>query len=139
MSLKVFKNLPEILIQQIIEFARGEDYPFMYMYCHKRKMLTTKVKPYFMWKTLTYKWRHPPEFMRIHNVLYVTIIPPKIEKYRWIIIYGQYGQELYTVGDLSANLLEVNKKYKRMMLELKAPFSVGDCRVVFELSRTYIF
>lgn len=112
-SLSVFKNLPEALVQQIIEFARGEHYPFMYGYCNKKKMFINKVKSYFMRETMEYK---------LNNILadynrnrrkdithYYTICPPKIESYRWIIT---------NMGTFGINYLEVHYKYVDMIREL---------------------
>jgi hypothetical protein len=106
------------LVQQIIEFARGENYPFMYVYCNKKKMFINKVKPYFIRETLEYK---------LNNILadynrnsrkdithYYTICPPKIESYRWVIMRTNISKN-YVFG---TNYLEVHYKYVDMIREL---------------------
>lgn len=124
MSLKnVFNNLPESLVQQIIEFLRGEYYPFMYVYCNKRKMFINKVKPYFMRDVLQHKLKNSlSEGMRNRskdNTHYYTICPPKIESYRWIITTG--GDTVNRFG-FGTNYLEVHYKYMDMIREL-VPFT----------------
>jgi len=130
-SLIIFKNLPEALVQQIIEFARGENYPFMYVYCNKKKMFINKVKPYFMRETLEYK---------LNNILadynrnsrkdithYYTICPPKIESYRWVITGGmRTNTGNYVFG---TNYLEVHYKYVDMIRDL-VPLSMQTIVIV---------
>jgi len=137
-SLIIFKNLPEALVQQIIEFARGENYPFMYVYCNKKKMFINKVKPYFMRETLEYKLNNIlADYNRNCNsrkdiTHYYTICPPKIESYRWVITTSMRTNN-YVFG---TNYLEVHYKYVDMIREL-VPLSlqtivimVGEAQLV---------
>ena len=129
-SLIIFKNLPEALVQQIIEFARGENYPFMYMYCNKRKMFINKVKSYFMRETLEYKLNNILADYNCNSRKSIThsytICPPRIESYRWVITGMRSNTGNYVFG---STYLEVHYKYVDMIREL-VPLSMQAIVIV---------
>ena len=78
----IFGDLPDMIKQQVLEFAQGNG-PLKLSYCGKKKSFATMVNPDFMKETLEYKLNHPPVFKTDSSgkLQVITITPPKVAKY----------------------------------------------------------
>jgi len=78
----IFKNLPEMMLQQVLEFAGGDGKLYILNYDPKKKAIVIMLNPAFMRDTLMYKINNPckPEvFRNIFGTVYretYTYVPP---------------------------------------------------------------
>jgi len=126
---KIFGDLPDMLKQQVLEFATYGNSGFILGYSPKTKTIVKQVNESLFKETLEYKINNPPEFFGDIAHQYITVIPPvKIEKYRWIIMHGKSKLNIYP------HILIINDKYWNMMSELKPSMKpldmvIGDCAI----------
>jgi len=107
----IFSNLPDMLKQQVLEFAFSNNNPFHLCYNHKTKQIMKQVNKTFMYKTLEFKFNNPSKYMRMrdHNGRFIgetfTIItPPKIQAYT-----------IMTSKITNMDHLEIHDKYKSLI------------------------
>jgi hypothetical protein len=88
----IFSHLPDMLKQQVLEFAFSNNNPFHLCYNPKTKRIMKQVNKTFMCKALEFKVNNPSKYMimRDHNGRFIgetfTIItPPKIQAYTIMI------------------------------------------------------
>lgn len=105
----IFSNLPDMLKQQVLEFAFSNNNPFHLCYNPKTKQIMKQVNKTFMCKVLEFKDKNPPKYMRMrdHNGRFIgetfTIItPPKIKSYT-----------IMTSKITNMDHLEIHQKYKK--------------------------
>ena len=84
----IFGDLPDMLKQQVLEFATPSKEVFFLGYSPKTKTFVRKINKSFMKETLEYKINNPPiEYMKNGaNILYIT--PPKIPSYQLCFYTG---------------------------------------------------
>lgn len=127
---RIFWDLPDMLKQQVLEFATSTTAPFILSYSPKTKTIIKKVNELLFKETLQYKVDNPPEFFGNIANQYITITPPaKIERYGWIIMHGKTKLNLYP------HILKINHKYWNMIRELNqvlkpSDMVIGDCCIV---------
>jgi len=125
---RIFGDLPDMLKQQVLEFATQMNTPFILSYSPKTKTIVKKVNKLLFKETLQYKINNPPEFFGNIANQYITITPPpKIERYGWIILNG--------TSKVYPNILKIHNKYWNMIRELKPVIKpndlvIGDCSIV---------
>jgi hypothetical protein len=114
----IFGDLPDMVKQQVLEFAQGNG-PLKLSYCGKKRSFAMMVNPDFMKETLEYKLNHPPTYMRdsvLENVQVITISPPKVSKYEiWItkkIMETETRPNMVVIDSKSLKLVKAfNRKY----------------------------
>ena len=125
----IFGDLPDMVKQQVLEFAQGNG-PLKLSYCGKKRSFAMMVNPDFMKETLQYKLDNPPTYMRdsvVENVQVITISPPKVSKYEiWItkkIMETETRPNMLVIHSKSLRIVKAfNKKYypridnKRLLL-----------------------
>ena len=93
----VFGDLPDMLKQQVLEFATPSKEVFFLGYSPKTKTFVRQINKSFMKETLEYKINNPPvEY--VHNganILYIT--PPKIPRYQLCFYNGDVGYCNYII------------------------------------------
>jgi hypothetical protein len=102
----IFGDLPDMLKQQVLEFATPSKEVFFLGYSPKTKTFVRKINKSFMKETLEYKINNPP-IEYVHNganILYIT--PPKIPRYQLCFYTGDVGYCNY--------IISVDTKYARM-------------------------
>jgi hypothetical protein len=125
----IFGDLPDMLKQQVLEFATSTNSPFILSYSPKTKTIVKKVNELLFKEMLQYKINNPPEFFGNIANQYITITPPaQIEKYGWIIMNGKTNM-------INPHILKIHNKYWNMIRELKPVIKpidivIGDCCIV---------
>jgi hypothetical protein len=125
---RIFGDLPDMLKQQVLEFATPATAPFILSYSPKTKTIVKKVNELLFKETLQYKINNPPEFFGNIATQYITVTPPaQIEKYGWIILNG--------TSKVYPHILKIHNKYWDMLRELKPVLKpidmvIGDCNIV---------
>jgi len=93
----IFGDLPDMLKQQVLEFATPSKEVFFFGYSPKTKTFVRQINKSFMKETLEYKMNNPPvEY--VHNganILYIT--PPKIPRYQLCFYNGDVGYCNYII------------------------------------------
>lgn len=112
----IFKSLPEMLKQQVLEFVGFDpNEPFILNYARKFKKIVKMVNPEFMKEALRFRIRNPPAHLILtdNNNVHVgdayTIITP-----RQIQVYTIFA---YNTND--SYHLEIDDKYKKYISECK--------------------
>jgi len=112
----IFGDLPDMVKQQVLEFAQGNG-PLKLSYCSKKKSFATMVNPEFMRENLQYKLDHPPTFVRdshFNSVQVITITPPKLPKYEiWLTRHNTI--QLLGLIETRPHMLVVHSKYLRLV------------------------
>ena len=113
-STTIFKNLPEMMIQQVLEFAGvagGDGKLYRLSYNPKKKAIVITINPEFMRDTLMYKINNPCKAILFRNpsgtvirANYTYVPPPKIQAYTVMTdnVYDTYH-------------IEIHRKYQRMI------------------------
>ena len=110
---KIFGDLPDMLKQQVLEFAAPTKDPFFLGYSPKTKTFVKQINKSFMKDMLEYKINNPPVRNEIGaNFIQIKISPPKIPFYEENfnndpIVFGYYS------------LIFVHSKYRRLITLLK--------------------
>ena len=110
---KIFGDLPDMLKQQVLEFAAPTKDPFFLGYSPKTKTFVKQVNKSFMKEMLEYKINNPAvrnEFSE--NIMYIRISPPKLPFY----------EVNYYKGDNIlgwSSVIFVHSKYMRLRTLLK--------------------
>jgi hypothetical protein len=109
---KVFEGLPDVLIQQILEFAAQTKDPYFLGYCPRTETFIKKINKYFMKEMLEYKINHPVfEHDVGSNTTCIKVSPPKIPFYEVFFNNG-------TIMDWQS-MIFVSSKYMRLRTLLK--------------------
>lgn len=95
---KIFGELPDMLKQQIIEYATPVNSPFILSYSPRTKTFIKSVNALFMCDTLKYKLNNPPEKGILVNSITIRP-PPRVPSYT--LIFG------------GSTVIMVNRKYER--------------------------
>ena len=109
----IFGDLPDMLKQQVLEFAAPTIDPFLLGYSPKTKTFVKHVNKSFMKDMLEYKINNPPVRTEIgEHFIQIKISPPKIPFYEENfnndpIVFGYYS------------LIFVHSKYRRLRTLLK--------------------
>ena len=110
---KIFGDLPDMLKQQVLEFAAPTKDPFFLGYSPKTKTFVKQINKSFMKDMLEYKINNPPVRTEIgEHFIQIKISPPKIPFYEENfnndpIVFGYYS------------LIFVHSKYRRLRTLLK--------------------
>ena len=86
---KIFGDLPDMMKQQVLEFAHDNG-PLKLNYCSKKRSFAMIVNPEFMKETLQYKLDNPPEYVSHRSAdgfaQVITVTPPKLPSYQiWLL------------------------------------------------------
>ena len=110
---KIFEGLPDVLIQQVLEFAAPTKDPFFLGYCPKTETFVKKINKYFMKEMLEYKINNPLIESGIgSDITSMRITPPKIPFYEVCFNNGN------TVVNWDS-MIFVSSKYMRLRTILK--------------------
>jgi hypothetical protein len=110
---KIFGDLPDMLKQQVLEFAAPTKDPFFLGYSPKTKTFVKQINKSFMKEMLEYKINNPAVRTEIgDNFIQIRISPPKISFYEENfnnnpIVFGWYS------------IIFVHSKYMRLRTLLK--------------------
>lgn len=113
---KIFGDLPDMVKQQVLEFAHDNG-PLKLSYCGKKRSFAMMVNPDFMKETLEYKLNHPPVYKRDSSgrVQVITITPPKVAKYAmWLTRFDRVEARphMVVIDSKSLKLVKAfNRKY----------------------------
>jgi len=109
----IFGDLPDMLKQQVLEFAAPTKDPFFLGYSPKTKTFVKQINKSYMKEMLEYKINNPPVRTEIgDNFIQIRISPPKISFYEENfnnnpIVFGWYS------------IIFVHSKYMRLRTLLK--------------------
>ena len=109
----IFGDLPDMLKQQVLEFAAPTKDPFFLGYSPKTKTFVKQINKSFMKDMLEYKINNPPVRTEIgDNFIQIRISPPKLPFYEENfnnnpIVFGWYS------------IIFVHSKYMRLRTLLK--------------------
>jgi len=110
---KIFGDLPDMLKQQVLEFAAQTKNRFCLGYSPKTKTFVKQQNKYFMKEMLEYKINNPVIESGIDsNITYMRVTPPKIPFYEVCFNNGN------TVVDWDS-IIFVHSKYMRLRTILK--------------------
>ena len=127
----IFGELPDMLINHILELARGEDL-YVLGYNPKTKTLTNIINKAYMKKTLEYKIKNPPVMIlsNLYNIKYIRFTPPpKVQNYL-LVCYDnlrRVNNQIAINPKYRGLITKVNKKYtpeynsRRSVNEVKIP------------------
>lgn len=112
---KIFGDLPDMLKQQVLEFAAPTKDPFFLGYSPKTKTFVKQLNKSFMKEMLEYKINNPPvEHTVDHNITSLRFTPPKIPFYEVSLNTGGNNPLMDW-----QSIIFVHSKYMRLRTLLK--------------------
>ena len=126
----VFCELPDMLINHILELVGGEDI-YVLGYNRKTKTLTNIINKAYMKKTLEYKIKNPPVMITSnrYNIKYIRFTPPPKAQNYLLICYDnlrRVNNQIAINPKYRGIITKVNKKY---MPEYNSRQSVNEITV----------
>ena len=110
----IFGDLPDMLKQQVLEFAAPTKDPFFLGYSPKTKTFVKQINKSFMKEMLEYKINNPVlEHDVGSNITCVRVTPPKIPYYEVNFNKGNYNNTGWS------SMIFVSSKYMRLRTILK--------------------
>jgi hypothetical protein len=126
----VFGDLPDMLKQQVLEFAAPTKDPFFWSYSPKTKTFIMQINRSYMREMLEYKINNPPvEYMKNGaNILCIT--PPKIPRYKLCFYTGNVGYCNY--------IIVMDTKYARLEKILNRKCRKSNTIIMSNYYKNYI-
>jgi len=117
---KIFGDLPDMLKQQVLEFASSTKDPFFLGYSPKTKTIVKKVNRHFMKETLEFKINNPPIYKVFDNFETIDFnTPPKIHNYG-LTLNDHKNFFGWTCS------ISVSAKYKRLFTIIKKKYGNNE-------------
>jgi hypothetical protein len=111
----VFCELPDMLINHILELVGGEDI-YVLGYNRKTKTITTIMNKAYMKKALEYKLNNPPVMITSsrYNIQYIRFTPPpKVQNYLLVC---------YDNSTRINNHIAINPKYRALITKVNKQY-----------------
>ena len=102
----IFGDLPDMLKQQVLEFATPSKEVFFLGYSPKTKTFVRQINKSFMKEMLEYKINNPPVEYLHNGANILCITPPKLPRYELCFYTGNVGYRNF--------IIVMDKKYARL-------------------------
>jgi hypothetical protein len=134
---KIFGDLPDMLKQQVLEFAAPTKDPFFLGYSPKTKTFVKQINKSFMKDMLEYKINNPAVRTEIgDNFIQIRISPPKISFYEENfnnnpIVFGWYSMIFVHSKYMRLRTLLKNKCIKNNKIFMNPANVINDIGIVY--------